>query len=363
MRRFHYNTKRFLTVIILCFSLLLNGCGNNSSKENVNPDYYYSQLNDFDKLLYDYYLEQYEHTNEDGYTTTFTISFEKYADFCNDKDFVQYCLYYDHPEYYQHENNLDWTIDTKIENTDDGYKVTLSQTINLPNYEEEQKEIAAAAEKYLSDIDLDDKEYNIALKIHDKLIEDFNYVGGDNMDVDNIRYSQTIYGILVGKNGEKTGVCEAKADTYIYLLKKAGILCAPVLGGNGNAESFNEAYEYACSHEGRHEWVIAFLDGKWYEIDPTWDSFDENKYPDPYKTAMKEDEAYLNKRHHKFWAKTTEEMKCVQRYYFNYDGQDYSYEPVYTAYVRATDENWYGKDEEKNMNRFIRAAELTPIAE
>ena len=344
-------------MITFCFILLLTGCG-----KDEDPNYYYSKLNDTQKLLYDAYLEQHEHTNEEGYKTTVIIPSEDCNIYYNDETFIEYCLYYDHPEYYQHENNLDWTIRSKGKLTEEGYEVTLSQEVPLPDFEKEQQQLEEAANKYLAGINMKDTEYNIALNIHDKIIEDYKYIDYEDFDVNNIRYSQTVYGFLVGKDGEKHATCESVSDTYIYLLKKAGIRCAPVFGGVGTDDNYEDAYNYACSNAGRHEWIIAYLDGKWYEIDPTWDRFNEDKYSEPYRAAMKEDETYLNDRHHLFFAKTTEEMKFIKRNYFNYDGKNYSYDKSYIVHVRASNEDWYGQKSESCHERFIRASELTTEA-
>ena len=62
---------------------------------------------------------------------------------------------------------------------------------------------------------------------------------------------QTIADVFVNRKA----VCGGYARAYQYLLQRSGIQCAYVTGdANG----------------GRHAWCLAFLDGAYYYIDPTW---------------------------------------------------------------------------------------------
>ena len=60
---------------------------------------------------------------------------------------------------------------------------------------------------------------------------------------------------------EKSAVCEGYAETLKYILDEVDIPCVLVSGTATNSEGKTE----------RHEWNYVQLYGKWYGIDPTWD--------------------------------------------------------------------------------------------
>lgn len=70
-------------------------------------------------------------------------------------------------------------------------------------------------------------------------------------DDDAASTGQTIADVFVSRKA----VCGGYARAYQYLLQRSGIQCAYVVGdANG----------------GRHAWCVAYLDGAYYFIDPTW---------------------------------------------------------------------------------------------
>jgi hypothetical protein len=94
--------------------------------------------------------------------------------------------------------------------------------------------------------------------------------------------------------------------------------------------------------------------------------FDEEDIPEQYeqyKKAMIEDDDYLYERHHKYWAKTTEEMKDIPPKTFNFEGEEITYESEYSVHVRNTEENWYGYNDPDSQDRFVKVSKLAPIAE
>ncbi len=94
-------------------------------------------------------------------------------------------------------------------------------------------------------------DYEKALKVHDYLINNMEYAA------DNYDSCYDIYGALI--NGR--GVCEAYAEAYKYIMDELGIPCILVCG---NATNDNQNTE-------NHEWNYVELDGKWYAVDCTWD--------------------------------------------------------------------------------------------
>lgn len=99
---------------------------------------------------------------------------------------------------------------------------------------------------------LDGSSYDKVLKIHDWIIENLEYSVQTN-DVN----SYNIYGAMA----QKTAVCEGYAETLKYLLDEIDIPCVIVTGTATNSEGITE----------NHAWNYVQIDGKWYAIDATWD--------------------------------------------------------------------------------------------
>ncbi|KAA8678121.1 transglutaminase domain-containing protein [Clostridium sp. MT-14] len=98
----------------------------------------------------------------------------------------------------------------------------------------------------------DMKDYQKELALHDYIVNNADYDRSDDIPND----SYTAYGILM--NG--IGVCEGYADAMDRLLTAAGIECKMVIGrangGNGWVD---------------HAWNIVKIQGKYYQLDSTWD--------------------------------------------------------------------------------------------
>lgn len=102
----------------------------------------------------------------------------------------------------------------------------------------------SAADKLIAGITPDMPEFERELILHDRLAGHIAYEDGD--------YVHDAYGALV--NGK--AVCEGYAKAFQYLLQKVGIQSFMATGiGNG----------------GKHAWNIVRIDGKYYNVDLTWD--------------------------------------------------------------------------------------------
>ena len=110
------------------------------------------------------------------------------------------------------------------------------------------KEFYSEADRYLdmvqSDASMYDSDYLKALLLHDEIVLDMRYDYSNHND----------YTFMI----DKYGVCESYSHIYAYLLGQLGIkselVVSPMDGNNAG-----------------HEWIKLCLDGKWYNIDPTWD--------------------------------------------------------------------------------------------
>lgn len=102
----------------------------------------------------------------------------------------------------------------------------------------------SAADKLIARITSEMPEFERELILHDRLAGHIAYEDGD--------YVHDAYGALV--NGK--AVCDGYTKAFQYLLQKVGIQSFMATGtGNG----------------GKHAWNIVRIDGKYYNVDLTWD--------------------------------------------------------------------------------------------
>lgn len=96
------------------------------------------------------------------------------------------------------------------------------------------------------------KDYQKELALHDYVVNNADYDRSVNLPDD----SYTAYGILI--NG--VGVCQGYADAMDRLLTAAGIECQMVIGKANDGDGWVD-----------HAWNIVKIQGKYYELDSTWD--------------------------------------------------------------------------------------------
>ena len=118
--------------------------------------------------------------------------------------------------------------------------------------------------------------------------------------------AHTAYGALVedSRGLRRKAVCDGYAYAFQYLLSKAGIQSAVIVGKAdfGGEDPLDEVY---------HAWNIVKLDGQWYETDCCWDDFELQKsIRDVYvlKEIEKNEEKYYLTTHH-WYNRTTSQMK------------------------------------------------------
>ena len=126
------------------------------------------------------------------------------------------------------------------------------------NWQTKLAEFYDAADFYLDqvrgELDVCQDEFSKALILHDEMILDVQYACEvvDNKIL--AKSGTTNYGLLVGANGVKEGVCDNYARVYAYLLGQVGIYS-----------------EFVESSSMNHAWNKVRLDGNWYHVDVTWD--------------------------------------------------------------------------------------------
>ena len=162
---------------------------------------------------------------------------------------------YDHPE-------LFWYKSCTVS----GNTVNLLYGASVEESEMLQRRMDEVVIKYLDGIDDSMSAYDVALRIHIKVISSVDYdtialnkqkqEGGP--DKDKIDYLRTICGVFL----DGKAVCEGYARAMQYLLQKCGIECAEVAG---------YIRKETGESDGAHAWNILKIDGDYYYLDTTWD--------------------------------------------------------------------------------------------
>lgn len=233
-----------------------------------NNKYYYNQLDDTAKLIYDAIESNLSNMMSGNYEIKLSnqvasVLYENDGEKQLDTSFQSAwdALMLDRVDTFF----IDVTkINLKMRKTTYGKKVTYALSIapadsngylanGIENKEKvhailnEIKETRDSIVKSLSGID-----YNKIMHAHDWIINNLDYE--QNITNNNV---YNLYGALI----EKSAVCEGYAEALKYILDEVDIPCVLVSGTATNSEGKTE----------RHEWNYVQLYGKWYAIDSTWD--------------------------------------------------------------------------------------------
>ena len=300
-------------------------------------DYYYNTIDDLHKRMYLAIYDVCIHTNEAGFKAYLSVPQELITEFSDDFYMVFACVMEDYPEFYSFDESAYILWDYVSRELKDGrFEVYAYQSEPIEGFEREQEELNEAANEFLSGLDLTGSEYDIALRIHDKLIDTVVFGKEDN-EKDRI-HAQSAYGALINHRA----VCEGYSDAFSYLLRRCGIMCLPIEGGAHADNTYESAVEEASKPDSDHAWNLMRLDGKWYEADLLWDDIDPDDYSGYVMSLIDGIPGLLEKRKHLFWARTTEEMSDITEfddyvYYTDSDGEEYSLAHKHAVHLRASD--------------------------
>lgn len=234
----------------------------------TNNKYYYNQLDNTAKLIYDTIESNLSNMTFGNYEIKLSspiadVLYEDYGENKLDTSFQSAwdALMLDRVDTFF----IDVTkINLKMRKTTYGKKVTYALSIapadsngylangleskeKVDNILNEIKETRDNIVKRLNGID-----YNKIMHAHDWIINNLQYE--QNITNNNV---YNLYGALI----EKSAVCEGYAEALKYILDEVNIPCVLVSGTATNSEGKTE----------RHEWNYVQLYGKWYAIDSTWD--------------------------------------------------------------------------------------------
>ncbi len=256
-----------------------------SSKNEIQNRFYYNQLSDTAKTIYDVII-----ANRDEIKTgTATIDFNKgtFDDLLMQnngmttiskeyQNAVDSLRYDDVTWFYIDFTKMALKTKTFTRGNEKWFEVSLGPaedggTYLADGYEYKDIDtILDSIEKRTDEIieKVDGSNYQKTKYIHDWLIDNISYDESYNME-----NTRNIRGALI----ENKVVCEGYAKTFKYLMDKINIPCIIVAGTAMNSEGESE----------NHMWNYIELNGTWYSIDVTWDDpiliysaelSNENKY-------------------------------------------------------------------------------------
>ncbi len=238
----------------------------NNNEEIEVDNFYYNQLDEYGKIIYDKLYKNLDKLKTGTYTADFETTFNDLLHQENGSDVLNNsfqlainALTFDNPELFYIDItkiNLITEITTRAFSTT--YRISIGG--NGRNYLSEDFDSLAAVNEEISNIE--NIKYDIInqtghddvenLKIvHDYLVDTIEY------DVEAGKNVYNIYGALVNKQA----VCEGYARTYKLLLDELGIPCIIACGTGRNRAGETES----------HAWNYVQINGNWYAVDVTWD--------------------------------------------------------------------------------------------
>lgn len=214
--------------------------------------FYYSRLTTTHQRVYDAMLEAIR--NHQAEMTVEGCTAEEVRK-------VSTAILYDHPELFWY-NTFGVTDSFGVSDS----RVGLFYGASAEEAELLQRRMDEVIPKYLEGIEDSMSAYDVALRIHAKVIAAVDYdtialnkqkaEGGPA--VDKIDYLRSICGVFL--NGK--AVCEGYARAVQYLLQRCGVECAEVVGN---------VHKGPGEEDVPHAWNILKVDGDHYHMDATWD--------------------------------------------------------------------------------------------
>lgn len=239
----------------------------NDNTKKINK-YFYNQLNDYSKSIYDSLEKNRENMKTGTYEINFGTEFSELLSSDNGTEllgnYFQSAIEsytYDNPDiFYINYGKLYLNIETTTRMLKKTYRVFINSgdasnylTEEFPSKEkidEAIEEIEKVKAYFIQNKKLETYD-NIKL-VHDYLVDSIEY---DQYEIQ--ENSHNIYGAIVNKQC----VCEGYAKAFKYLLDSLNIPCVIVIGEATDNENNTES----------HAWNYVELNNIWYAVDCTWD--------------------------------------------------------------------------------------------
>lgn len=165
-----------------------------------------------------------------------------------------------------------WQCSIDVEVTGSTYYLIYTYTMTYYTTSRQESAVATAADALLKELGVDSMttDYEKVKAVYDWLCDNVTY-DYDNLYDESYTLKHAAYAAMI----DRTAVCQAYASLMYYLTLKMGIDCRVIAGlGNG----------------GPHGWNIVELDGKYYNVDATWDT--NYKDSDNYQYFLRTDSSF-----------------------------------------------------------------------
>ena len=203
-----------------------------------------------------------------------------------------------------------WKVNGQIStNSNGGYNLEIIYNMRYLSDKEQEQKVSQEVKDVLKSLDLTHKtDYQKAKLIYDYICSNITY-DYDNLNDDTYSLKYTAYAALINK----TAVCQGYASLLYRMLLEAGV-DARVISGNAG---------------GPHAWNIVKLNGKYYNLDSTWDAGRSNysyflKNMDDFSDHVRDDEYRTDNfiKEYPTWKDSYRDIDCDK------EGHAYG-EPVY----------------------------------
>ena len=239
----------------------------NNIQNNNSSIYYYDQLDDYGKIIYDGFANNKENMKSGTYTIDFGTEFSDLLNTENGEKILNEAFQsawnaytYDNMDvFYIDVEKL--TLTTRSLTALSIHNVEISNGSNSSYLKENFQNQSVLIEK-LDLLETIKKEIDRQLEgfsDYDKIREVHNWL------IDNIEYDVNLnadepYSIS-GALTEGKAVCEGYSRSFKYIMDELEIPCVLVSGTGTNSNGETES----------HAWNYVQLDGNWYAVDVTWD--------------------------------------------------------------------------------------------
>lgn len=309
-----YFTILFFIVIFLIsifiFVLFRNNDKNIVTEEDVhtflntdeilsNEQSAFSKLSDEEKASYLRISEEIENISSDFYLTGNNTNEEQF-------NRIYKAILQDHPEYF-YVKSIEYAINNEglVENVDINY------TSNKATILKQQEDLENWKNEILSAITPEMTDYDIALYLHDYLVNNTDYN-------ENVANNQNLISVVE----EAESVCAGYARAYQYLLNETGIFATFIEGE---------------TDLGSHAWNLIQLNDEYGFVDVTWD--------DP---SFIENTSDFNNLRHSYFGLGTEELKVTR----TFDGEEITI-PMPSFNYFTHNNLYFDLDDSSSYFRFI----------
>lgn len=285
----------------------------NNIQEYDSNRFYYNQLNEYGKILYDKLYQNAEHLKSGNYTVDYGTAFNDLLQQENGEDVLSNALdsavnalILDNPEFFY----IDITKMYLLTNiTTRVFSTTYSVSIGSNGGSYLESDFNSEQDVLDAMYDVETIKNNIISQANGNTIEKIKVV--HDYLVGTVEYDKSAgnaiydsYGALINRRA----VCEGYAKAFKYILDDMGIPCIIVCGTGTNSKNITES----------HAWNYVLIDGNWYAMDVTWDdpvitgNVTDAEIPDDIKYA------YFLKGSEEFFKNHIEDKKLLGEVILSY---------------------------------------------